>query len=140
MRFVHVGVEKKSLVGGNQRQVVLIGQINEILFGLMLALKTDTHDFNIQRIGKKRLKPEQKIFGFVFAVFQQQTADRTLDAAGQGNQPGTAPFKVRKLQLRLFVILRIIKIRKLHQLHDIMITFIIANQKHKLVRFNGAPF
>ena len=50
VRLVHVGVKEKGLVGRHQRNVMLVGQIDKIVFGFGFLFEADTRNFHIQPV------------------------------------------------------------------------------------------
>ena len=78
------------------------------------------------------------LLGLGYTFFQQKPPDLSLNAAGQSNQPGIKTLKVRHFELRFLVALRIIKVRALHQMHDISIALGIHDQQDDFVRLDDS--
>ena len=47
VRFIHIGIKEKSFVGRYQRDIVLISQINKVVFGFGFFFRTYTGNFHI---------------------------------------------------------------------------------------------
>ena len=139
MRFIHISIKKECFVGGNQRDIIFIGQIDKIFLGALLGFETDAHNLHIQTGGENLLQFDQRFFGFIFTIFQKQTANLPFNTTGQGNQPGIQLTQVLQANLRFFKV-GTVEVGDFHQLHNIMIAFIIHDQQDNLIRLNHAPF
>ena len=62
MGLVHAPVGKERLVGGDQRQVMLIGQIHQGWLDAVLHFQVVAHEFHIGAAGKGPRQPGQHNF------------------------------------------------------------------------------
>ena len=86
MGLVHRGIGEEGLVGGDQRQPVLIGEIDERRLGARFSIDTQTGDFHEQAIVERLGKFEQRFLGVVVTAIEQRAADRAVGTCGQGDQ------------------------------------------------------
>ena len=83
--FVHRGVDKKGLVGGHQRQVVDVGEVDQRSLDAILDRQTMALHLDIEPLRKQQFQLLQHGLGIRLAVFCKLTPDGAAHAATKRN-------------------------------------------------------
>ena len=140
MRFIHIGIKEKSLIGGNQRNIVFICKIDKVVFRFLFRFQADTRNFHIKAVCKNLAKFNNDLFRFRLAVFEQEPSDLPFYAGGERYQPAVQFFQIRHFELCLFALFGVVEIRALHQLHNVLIAVFVHHQQNDFIRLNNPSF
>ena len=87
VRLVHVGAAEEALVGGDQRQPLLVGDVDEHRFDRRLVRRAVALHFHIEARREGGGEPGRERRRFVFPAFGDQPVEGTARPAGQEDQP-----------------------------------------------------
>ena len=100
MRVEEVAVREAAGVRRDQRQVALIGEVDQRLFGRLFDHVATAGELDIEAVGEQRLQPVEIGGGPVGLVLVDQPGERALAARGQRDQPVAAPFERGEVDMR----------------------------------------
>ncbi len=86
MRFEIVGLREIGLVGGDDRQVEFVSEIEQLRLHRSLLRQTMALDLHIEPVAEDRLKRLDARAGKLGAAVNQRAVDRSFQSAGQRDQ------------------------------------------------------
>ena len=84
--LVHFGVREKRLVGGQQGEIVVVGEADEIGFDSCLGFQSVALQLDVEPARKSRRQARQQIFRRRALPVGQQPSDRSLRAAAERDE------------------------------------------------------
>src|SRR5215469_3472815 len=100
VRFVIVTGGEERFVGGNERQSVRIGEIDQLRLGEPLSRHAMALQLDIDAIAEQALQDMAARGRNRMLSGNDGTVERTARATGQRNQSGGAPLEPRQLEVR----------------------------------------
>ncbi len=136
MGFVKAGIGEIDIVGGNQRHIMAISQIQQPRFDPVFHRQAVALQLDIQPVAENRLQPQQHGLGRSGLTIGQQPPQRAGRAAGQADQPGIVLFQQVDRKLRHLMAFG------LHegmgqQSQQRIVTGLVLAQQHDLIRRRG---
>ena len=101
MRLHVARIGKERIVGRDQRQIMRIGEIDEIALDALLIRHAVAHQLDIEPAGEERGERQQHRLGSWLLPLDQQPSHRAVGAAGQRQQPVAVLFEHGDVDLRL---------------------------------------
>ena len=102
MGLVHRLVREIGLIGRNQGQIAGIGLADQPVLGFELGFKTVTLQLDIKPVAKGRCELVQIGRGLRLPTARDQTVEKAIRPAGQGNQPRRVIEHQAERDVRLF--------------------------------------
>ena len=136
MRLLVARIGEERIVGGDQRQIVRIGEIDEIALDALLLRHAVAHQLDIEPAAEKRGKLQQHRLGGWLLPFGEQPPHRATRSAGQSQQPVAMAFEHGDIDLRLLAATGLEK-RLADQLQEIAIARLILHQQDDHVGRQG---
>ena len=130
MRRIVIGLGKINLVGGHQRHLQLIGQLNEARLGGALRIRAMALQFNIEAVAEQRLEALHQLPRQRTLPLHQRFIDRAIRPAGQANEPRAQPLKHLPGHMRQLAFRRL-QIGPARKLHQVAVARFILRQKHQ---------
>ena len=87
MGLVHVLVGEETLIGRDQRQILGIGQIDQLALDLVLVLKEMSLQFDVEPPRKQTCQTVEHRRGIGLAARQEHAPDSPFEPRRQGDQP-----------------------------------------------------
>ena len=121
MALVMLAFREEHIVGGNQRQVAVIGQFQEGRLGTLLLRQAVALQLHIEAAGKQPFQPLDQGGGSLALARQQQPAERPVGAAGEGDDVVGVAVQIVPGEAR-FALDRAFQKRAADQRHQVLIT------------------
>ncbi len=137
MRLVHRGGTEVHVIGGNQRQISGIGQVDQRRFGGPFLRQVVTLQFDIEAIVEDRRQPIQQRCSGIGLPFQQQRVDGPARPPGEGDQTFGVFGQHAQLHMRPIAGLGL-EIGGTEKLGEIAIADVILDQKRQIRRLLAA--
>jgi len=137
MRLVHGRIGEERLIGGDQRQVVPIGQFHQLRLDAVFRLQTMALQLDVKAPRKRAGKAAQAGLRLVGLSLGDQPADRSHAAAGQGDQAIGAFLDVSDRDLRKLARLGFQK-GFADQLQQIGVAGVVLGEQNELIRIGRA--
>ena len=138
LRLVHARIGEEHIVGGDQRQVPGIGQLDQRPLDLVLLVQEVPLQLDIEPVGKQSLEPAQHGLRIAAAPLQQQPAHAALQAPGERDQAFRPSLHVVQGDLRC-LLAGTVEEGLADQAHQIAVAGLVLGNQGKLVRQNVAP-
>ncbi len=137
VRLVHAFVGEEHVVGGDQRQIDLVGEIEQARFDARLLLQAVALQLDIEPPGKRFAQRLQAFPRGIVLAGEQQAADRAFGAAGQHDQAFAAGGQIGQRDLRRLAG-HAVEISVAEQAREIAVAGFGLHQHDHLVRRRGA--
>ena len=132
MGRMHRFIGEENLIGGDERQIARIGEIQKAALDQPLGGQPMAHELDIEPAGKQPLELAQRGGGRLVLALPQQPADAPMGAAGEGDQPLGHAVEGRQRQLRRLPRLALQE-GFAHQPQQIAIALLALHQQDELV-------
>jgi hypothetical protein len=134
MRLEIVFGREIALVGGDEREVVGIGQFDQRGFHGPLARQPVALQLDVEPVGIDGREPLQQVLRAGLVALAQRGVDRAFRPARERDQPLAVGFQIGKRDERLMV-LAVVEISRARQLHEALVaSLILGDQRDRAVR------
>ena len=130
--LVHRGLGKMDVVGRDQRQTALVGQINEWILDAALDLLTVPLQLQVKPAVEELLQPLQHVSCSRGLPGREQSADAAADAARYRQEAFGFPFEIRQMKARDRADLEF-EVSAAHQPHQVEIALLVLDQESQPV-------
>lgn len=137
MRLIHRRAAKMHVVGGHQRQLLGIGQVDQGRFGGALFAKSMALQFDIESAGKHYRQPVEQRRSCIRLPVEEQGVDRAAGTAGQRDQPLRMFAQQRRFDMRPVARLGL-EIGGAEELGEVAISRLVLHQKRQVRRLLAA--
>ncbi|PAV92808.1 hypothetical protein WR25_06483 [Diploscapter pachys] len=100
VRVEEAAVGKAARIGRDQRQVTIIGKVDQRLFGRFLHRVAPADEFDVQPVGEQRLQPVAIGARAVRLIFVEQARQSAFGPRGQRDQTIGSPFQRSEIDMR----------------------------------------
>ncbi len=133
MRLEHLGVGEKGLVGGDERQFMLVGELDQAGLDAVLDVEPVALQLDIEPPLENRGEPLQQRLRRRGLSLGEQPADGTRRTAGQCDEAAIERRQIVERQLRRLAVRRLEE-GFADELEQRAVAFVVLGQQHELVR------
>src|SRR5579883_3257056 len=130
---IEIGVGEMSVVGRDQRQVMLVGEVDERRLDAILGGKAVAHQLDVEPAGEERLEAEQHRLGGLALPLRQKPPHRARWTASKGDQAAAHALERREIDLRHLAGVALEE-GLTHELREVGVADPVLHQHHKRVR------
>src|SRR6185312_16413036 len=128
MRLEIARIGEEGVVGRNERQVLAVGEFDEIGLDAVFLGHPMPHQFDIEPLGKQRLEPREHRLGGGTLTLQEEASHRPGGSAAEAQETVGRAFKRGKIELRRFA-RRGFEEGPADELQEVAIALLVLNQQ-----------
>ncbi len=132
MRGMHMRFAETGGIGGYQRQVAIIGELNQPLLRRIFHRVAGARQFDIEAAGEQGGELFRKRLGLRVLPFREQPRHRAFGRAGQCDQPLAMPVQIRQPDMGI-EFQRPVEMRPARQMAQVLPAILVLRVKRQVI-------